>query len=629
MTSPATIRERLQRATAHFRNREGVVLTTFTLSGTFLEDQALPTVLGVEAKTAAAQRAELHNGLARTPCTIFYDPATGPRIHGKFRYVARPIPLRGRFFHPKLAVIAGHSYDDVTWVYVAVSSANLTLSGWGRNVESFGETWIHTRTQQSWSALDGLLEWLQNHSPLGEERTGKDGVERIRAALARMPARRRFSAKGTEPWAGALNAHLYSSVVDGSGLPRFLRMGRVRKPSELWAYSPYWADVPEIVSEFDARRTVLVPGRTIDGSALSLSREQADSLAHKAEILRNPEDMGKRFWHMKAYCIRLGKASYTAVGSCNFTHSGVKGEEGNVEAMLVFRADPPWLLEGEAIKPEDLSQAAQAEEDVPTPVPVAIVVAYDWKKRSWRWYLDVGSGQHSFSLELPGLAQFAIEHGTGERSEKPPERGSRFTVAYRNSSGRQSWQGEVVELNLDHSSRTYGKPLTAAEILESWRGRAPTWDLGSGGDDGSTDGDEDEHETEVAAAFDAVNLYDLYRSLRALQKKLEGLGPYPDVQRALLVTRPDSVMALARLADRDGTAPVVRYLVLIELSKIATLWAELLGDGLAPRITEMALSAKDRTYRELRVQLQGDAAQAREMLSWFEARLGGIGEAAT
>ena len=625
MSSPATIRERVQRATAYFQNREGVVLTTFNLSGTFLEDQVLPTVLGVEAKTAAAQRAELHQRLATTPCTVFYDPATAPRISGKFRYVARPIPLRGRFFHPKLVVIAGRSENKVTWVYVAVSSANLTLSGWGRNVESFGETWIHTRTQQTWSALDRLLRWLQNHSPLREERTGNEGVGRIRKALARMPESRRFSDKGTELWAGALNANLYSSVVDESGLARFLRMDKDQRPSELWAYSPYWADVPEIVSAFDARQTVLVPGRTIDGSSLSLAREQAEPLTDKAEIRRNREDKGDRFWHMKAYWIRHGKAIYTAVGSCNFTRSGVAGKGGNVEAMLVFRASPPWLPEGEAATPEDLSQAAQSEEDVPSPAPVAIVVAYDWRSRSWRWHLKAGRGQHSFSLELPRLEPFSIKHGFDERSGKPPERGSRFIVTYCDSSGEQSWQGEVVELNLDDSSRTYGRALTASEILESWRGRATTWDRGGGGGDGSsTDGDDDEVERDVPAAFDAVNLYDLYRSLRALRAKLGGLSPYPADQRALLVGRPNSVMALAHLADRDGTAPVVRYLVLIELSKIATRWASVLGDNRSKRIAEMACSAKRRTHRKLRDELQDNDAQAKKMLSWFEARLGGI-----
>lgn len=156
-----------------------------------------------------------------------------------------------------------------------------------------------------------------------------------------------------------------------------------------------------------------------------------------------------------------------------------------------------------------------------------------------------------------------------------------------------------------------------------------TWDLGSGGKDGTTDGEEDEIEIEVPAAFDAVNLYDLYRSLKALRAKLAELCPYPDVQRALLVGRPDSVMALAHLADRDGTATVVRYLVLIELSKIATRWARVLGDDLTQRITEMALSAKGRTFRELRSELQGDDAKAKDLLGWFEARLGGFGELAT
>ena len=97
------------------------------------------------------------------------------------------MPIRGRFFHPKLVVIAGRSENRTTWVYLAVSSANLTLSGWGRNAESFGETWIHTRGQQAWTALDALFDWLGSHSSLGEKQGSTDAVARVRAALARMP----------------------------------------------------------------------------------------------------------------------------------------------------------------------------------------------------------------------------------------------------------------------------------------------------------------------------------------------------------------------------------------------------------------------------------------------------------
>ena len=158
MSELSTVRARVERASQYFREMDGVVLTTFNLNGEFLDDHALPAVLGVEARTTAGRRAELHQRLGTTPCTVFYDPATQPRVSGRYRYVARPVPLRGRFFHPKLVVVSGRSENRTTWVYVAVSSANLTLSGWGRNAESFGETWIHTRRQQAWKALVGLLD---------------------------------------------------------------------------------------------------------------------------------------------------------------------------------------------------------------------------------------------------------------------------------------------------------------------------------------------------------------------------------------------------------------------------------------------------------------------------------------
>jgi len=205
-----TIRERIQRAASYFHRQEGVVLTTFNLSAAFLEEQALPVILGVEAKTVAARRAETHQRLGATPCSVFYDPTVPPRLSGRYRFVARPVPMRGRFFHPKLVVIAGRAEDDTTWVYLAVSSANLSLSGWGRNAESFGETWIHTRQQQTWGALDGFLAWLQARAPLGEAEAEADAVARVRAALARMPNRKRLRDDGTAPWSGTLYAQAFN-----------------------------------------------------------------------------------------------------------------------------------------------------------------------------------------------------------------------------------------------------------------------------------------------------------------------------------------------------------------------------------------------------------------------------------
>ena len=82
MSKLGTLRERVEHASEYFHDFDGVMLTTFNLSATFLEDHALPTVLGVEAKTTATRRAELHHRLGTTPCTVFYDPAHSPKLSG-------------------------------------------------------------------------------------------------------------------------------------------------------------------------------------------------------------------------------------------------------------------------------------------------------------------------------------------------------------------------------------------------------------------------------------------------------------------------------------------------------------------------------------------------------------------
>lgn len=624
MNKIGTLRQRIERASKYLHELQGVVLTTFNLNATFLEDHALPAVLGVEASAMAARRAELHQRLAVTPCTILYDPTSPARISGRFRYVARPVPIRKRFFHPKLVILAGRSEDETAWAYLAVSSANLTLSGWGRNVESFGETWIHTRRQQSWMALDEVLAWLEAYTHLGEKSTDFEAISRVRSVLTRMPDRKRFSDYGTEPWSGTLYASFYSSVVHKDGLPAFLQGNRARCPAELWVYSPYFSDVSDQVASFGANETFLIPARRVDGAALGLTREQAKEVDDQVKLFRNEKENDdiNRFWHMKVYWIRHGKTIRTAVGSCNFTHAGLSGADCNVEAMLVYDAEPDWLPEGEEIAEDDLAEAPQAEEDAPEPASIAIVVAWDWRAHNWRWWLDAGPNQREFVLHLPNLAPFRIEPGTHSRPGNPPERGSTFTVSYHTEQGEHQWQGQVVELNLDHSSRTYGRSLSANEILESWRGRAPTWDVvGDGGARGDPSEDCDDIQVNAASAFDAVNLYDLYRSMRALRTKLADLDQNPDIQRSYLLGRPDSVMALAHLADKNEEAPVVRYLVLRELCDVVADWKHLLDEDLVAKAKDMVDSARARTRDKIVKELDKDNEKADRVLDWFEKEL--------
>lgn len=620
MSGLGTIRERVQRAATALRHQEGVVLTTFNLSAPFLEEQALPAILGVEARGAVARRAELHQRLGATPCVVFYDPSVAPQLSGEYRYVARPVPLRGRLFHPKLIIIAGRAADGSTRVYLAVSSANLSLSGWGRNAESFGETWISNRAQQSWGALDRLLAWLQGCAALGEAPGEADALVRVRAALGRMPASPRAEEDVSALWSVASAGRLYTSVVDTGGLFAFLGIGPERRPDEVRVYSPYWSDVAASVTATHAERVVLIPALRADGRGFGLTREQAASVRDAAQLQRAAGDAGDRFWHMKLYSVCFADGALCAVGSCNFTHAGLAGAAGNVEAMLVFEAERGLFAEGAPVREEELAQEPLAEEEAPAPAPIAIVVAFDWRAMCWRWWLDPAPGQRGFVLELVGVGRAPIVAGAGARAGSAPPRGASFKVSYQVADGERSWEGQVVELNLDHSARVYGAPLTAQDILESWRVGALA--AGKGGAERAGEEAEagEDAAREVAAAFDAVNLYALYEAMRALRGRLAERAAYPEQQRALLVGRPDSAMALALLADQDGEAPVVRYLVLRELCGVITAWGALLDEALVARVSAMADRARARTLAQLIGEVK-DAARADEMLGWFEAQL--------
>lgn len=628
MSEPATVRERIEYASKYFKQIHGVVLTTFNLNGEFLANNALPSVFNIEGE-GAGRKAELHNRLSHTPVTVFYDPTIDPGLSGRYRFVAQPVPLPGRFFHPKLVMIAGESEEGTTWVYLAVSSANLTLSGWGRNAESFGETWIHTQKQQPWGALRELLDWLDSYCNLKEK---QGAVAAIRKTLNSMPDRRRFNndPEKNEPWSGSLNANLYVSVSreNTQGLAGFLREERSRTFEELWVYSPYWSDVAGQIEKFNAKETVLVPALSSDGKTLGLSSEQFAELNDTTTVCRNEKD-GDRFWHMKACWLSSGYRTRTAVGSCNFTNAGlVGGDTGNVEAMLVFdNEDYSWLPDGDSTAILDdnaFSDEIEAEEGVPEPVPVAIVVVWDWEAQSWRWWLKPSRGQTEFELDLPGMDPIPIEPPGGEKSGNPPIGGAKFTVFFSSGGKRKSWRGHVVELNLVHSRRTYGKPLSATEILESWQSGNPPGGGGSRALNGSEDEDDDESEQEPPAAFDAVNLYNLYRSTRALRDRLKQ-QTNPSIQRSFLVGRADSAMSLAYLADREQEAPVVRYLILKEIHSIVSDWSCLFEPdkiAVVERAREIANRAREKVRQDLEKELgTSNKRSSDRMLEWFENHL--------
>ena len=641
MSELVTIRERIIRARNYFTELHGVVLTTFNLDPVFLEDNALPAIFGIEDENRSVREAELHKQLAITPCTVFYDPSTEPKFGGGYRYVAQPVPIPGNFFHPKLVILAGQrdsseestrSKYDTQWVYLAVSSANLTRSGWGRNVESFGETWIHTQKQQSWRTLHKFLEWISSQNSLKMTQNDSDAVAKVLKTLDSMENRRRFGDNIEKPWSGTLYAKFYSSVVHNEGFPAFIHEHYSRRPSCIWVYSPYWGDIPNQLKSFNAKKTKLVPALRQRDGKISITQDQAKELALPNLIIKkNKRDIGERFWHMKAYWIERGSRCYIAVGSCNFTKAGLSGKNENVETMLIFNTyeDDGTFPGGKEVQPEEFATEPEPEEEIPNTVPISIVVAWDWKNQMWHWNLADDKKQRECKLQLPKCDNyFRIKPGANSTDGQPPEPGATFTIYYRNPEENQKWEewtGSVVELNLDHSARTYGVPLNANQILDSWRKGLAVGSSRSREYNELDNVDEStQNNVDTPAVFDAVNLFDFYRALRDLKFELSNKKLSEDRKKAILIGHSNSVLALTNLAYNDSKLPVVRYLVLFELNKLISEHKKLLGDVHVSNVESMFDEVKELTHRELKEDPRlnnYNSSSIYEIMGWFEKNL--------
>jgi hypothetical protein len=176
MTEKRTIRQALIEAAECFEEINAAVFTTFNFQPEFFENNVLPSLLSVEAAREGTRRVSVNEKLSATQVSVLYDASTTPKGGGTYRYQKHGIFVSLRFFHPKLIFIAGIDKDDGNpWLYLAVSSANLTLSGWGKNQEVFGELWIGSKRQVLHGEVNSCLEWLQ--ARLGANKNSSPAVD--------------------------------------------------------------------------------------------------------------------------------------------------------------------------------------------------------------------------------------------------------------------------------------------------------------------------------------------------------------------------------------------------------------------------------------------------------------------
>lgn len=394
----------LKRHVAEMGPLKRVWLTSFNLSIEFVETHLLPALLGeskppvgrmdfetlqlellerdIDVRVFADKRMIHRSDRKRTAIKVH---AVTPRQLGKFSVDS--------LFHPKVIYLEAKDGHAV----LATGSANLTISGWGRNQEAmlFRKVATHAQSEQVKAFFKPLLAANDVTSP----RLGKNY------------------------WGADSSWEFVHSLAGRSFLERLLPDDVAVRKLAVW--SPYFSG--DLVGFLDRlRSTRKQPGLTVQivpdllegrvrtrwQDAMTQHLQSGRLSFHPNQVERDPNS---EMCHAKIWVT----ASQMAVGSWNCTGPGsnilTPGDDGlsdnNIEAGILLRqASSLGELVGEAWKMtrSNFSSQEQLNEqklEVPKELPFDITVDFDWNEQLYTVRIDwVDTRRESYALKLPDVA---------------------------------------------------------------------------------------------------------------------------------------------------------------------------------------------------------------------------------
>lgn len=383
--------------------------TTFNLDIEFLETFVLPATIGAEPPRNRIEFEQLQQELTDkgTDFRVFCDPRFVDTNRIKRTcipvHAVRPDRLSGRFserslFHPKVIYL-----EDVDGRRViGAGSANLTLSGWGRNLEAF---------------VFREIESLANYREVRKFFDQLWDAADIDDAQGILGERRKF-AKASEKWRfvhSLQNIPFAAQLLSGAADP------------DIVVWSPYLPrDLAGFIGKLqtsaaiDSLRVHLVPDRIQNKFLRTEWSEELGQIIKNGQLTfyDSPVERDPRAELCHAKIWKIGK--HLAIGSWNFTGPGCnslcddKGKwspENNVEAGLIIDDANDWrLAHGNKLHlgVDDCASAELLAEDALDPPdlpPFDLHVTFDWHAQVYAFsgaWLGKGA-RDGYSLRLPGV----------------------------------------------------------------------------------------------------------------------------------------------------------------------------------------------------------------------------------
>ncbi|CAE6839590.1 hypothetical protein [Paraburkholderia nemoris] len=526
--------------------------TSFNMDIEFVETYVLPALIGANTPRTRLEYELLQHQLTQNhiDVRIFCDP----RFVETRRIKRTCIPVHGiraqrieqwfskdSLFHPKVIYLEDIDGKRI----VGAGSANLTVSGWGRNLEAF--RFLDITTRENYREVRAFFEHLCRAADID----------------CTLDNRRRFPGE-QESWR-FVHSFQFDTFVS--------QLFADATESELAVWSPYlphdlaaFIEQLRVASGIADLRVHLVTDR-IEGKYLRTQWNEAlakmlaagDVVFHDAPLEREP---APDLYHAKLWKIR----GRLALGSWNFTGPGSNSKcdengkwhlDNNVEAGFIIDDRHSWrdacgkqFVAGK----DDCASAEllQKEElDVTGLPPFDLHVSFDWRSHA---YLFVGKwlegvAQNTYSVRLPGVTDAVPLIWTKKGELTQP---GRLTVDDRAllrdrvfrviEEGKETQRGLISELHTDarrvQAFDTLQDLLEALiqgddpQSLEDLPFRAPPDDMDAFPDDSvgsvSHEGALDDN---AISTRSGISYFRLFQSMHAYQRKVASLEKIEDLDR--------------------------------------------------------------------------------------------------
>ena len=304
------IRDILKTIFDSYKSVSDFVFTTFDFDLDFFEEHIITFLMGNERKISTIGELKATNEWIRdNNLCVYYD-----KNALKVGTSCITLPSFSQFvkkgvFHPKVVVIHGEQKNGEKAAHLIVSSCNLTVSGYGRNLEAF--SYIKVETSQVAKSLSDFLDKLRED----DKERHKVTIDYLQKTAFRNDDSVEFFWNYDNNERNLLDK--ISELPDG----------------DLEIVSPYYDEngPSGLLQEIKGCRKVKV-FPAIDGEKYNIHHSEYVNLKEKgiefAEI--RIDDKKQRFVHAKI----IQKGQFSIVGSYNFTTVALKG--GNAEAALII-----------------------------------------------------------------------------------------------------------------------------------------------------------------------------------------------------------------------------------------------------------------------------------------------------